>query len=155
MIRQQQQQPQSRQFDTGRPMGMAKDDYLMVWNNAYYLIFDIIRNNRNQPNNIDLIHAVMFAISLIAHDDIRRKQEILFAEAMDFIEKATSASVEEKMEARVQVCAVTMGNLTSYVDQFRGLAHTLKIGELYNFEKPYAKRQHAFGNPDIAEPIQL
>ncbi len=127
---QQQQQQSGRQFDTGRPMGMAKDDYLLAWNNAYFLVFDIIRNNRNAPNNIDLIHA------------------------MDYIEKS-AMSADEKNEMKVQVCAVTMGNLTSYVDQYRGLAHTLKIGELYNLEKPYAKRQYAFGPPDAGEPIQL
>lgn len=135
-------------------MGMAKDEYLAAWNNANYTIFDIIRNNRNQPNNTDLIHAVMFAIPLIAHDDIRRKQEVLFRAAMDFIDSCP-ASADEKAEAKVQICAITMGNLTSYVDQYRGLAHTLKIGELYNFDKLYAKREHAFGNPDISEPIQL
>jgi hypothetical protein len=49
-----------------------------------------------------------------------------------------------------------MGNLTSYVDQFRGLAHTLKVGELINLEKPYARLTHAFPIPaSESEPIEL
>jgi hypothetical protein len=49
-----------------------------------------------------------------------------------------------------------MGNLTSYVDQFRGLAHTLKVGELVDLSKPYAQKKLAFGeepkvNTDVIE----
>jgi hypothetical protein len=52
----------------------------------------------------------------------------------------------------LKICAITMGNLTSYVDQFRGLAHTLKVGELVNLEKSYAKRTSAFDTtPDTIE----
>jgi hypothetical protein len=145
-----------RMFDLNRPQGYAKDDYLWQWKVATDTVFDIIRRNQNQQSTRDIVMAVMFAISLIAHDDVRRKQEILFNAAIDHINKIpiSQLSSEAKSLEVIRVCAITMGNLTSYVDQFRGLAHTLKVGELVNLEKPYAQRSNAF--PDtIPDTIDL
>jgi hypothetical protein len=137
---------ENRMFDLNRPQGYAKDDYLWQWKVATDTVFDIIRRNQNQQSTRDIVMAVMFAISLIAHDDVRRKQEILFNTAIDYINKIpiSQLSSEAKSQEIIRVCAITMGNLTSYVDQFRGLAHTLKVGELVNLEKDYAKRSNAF-----------
>lgn len=144
-----------RMFDLNRPQGYAKDDYLWQWKVSNDTIFDIIRRNNGGQNTRDLVMAVMFSISLIAHDDLRRKQEIYFHTALDYIEKVPSNvwTSSRKAEETVRVCAITMGNLTSYVDQFRGLAHTLKVGELYNQDKNYARITHAFGEP--AEPSDV
>ena len=100
--------------------------------------------------------AVMFSISLIAHDDLRRQQEILFHAAIDYINAIPSdrMTVDQKADEIMRVCAITMGNLTSYVDQFRGLAHTLKVGELVNLDKAYAQRTHAFPQPP-GEPLEI
>lgn len=146
---------QPRMFDLNRPQGYAKDDYLFQWKVSTDTVFDIIRRNNNNRNNRDLVYAVMFSISLIAHDDLRRQQELLFHAALDYIDNIPLSVMdnERKADMVMRVCAVTMGNLTSYVDQFRGLAHTLKVGELVNMEKVYAKRTNAFGNPD--ETINL
>jgi hypothetical protein len=137
---------QSRQFDLNRPQGFAKDDYLYQWKMATDTVFDLIRRNNNNKNTRDVAMAVMFSISLIAHDDIRRQQEILFHAAIDHInnQPTSTMTADQKADEIMRVCAITMGNLTSYVDQFRGLAHTLKVGELVNLEKPYAKRTRAF-----------
>ena len=190
MMNQQSNQPdatQPRMFDLNRPRGFAKDDYLYMWSLANNSIFELIRNNRNQPNNSDIVHAVMMAISLIAHDNIRRKEEILFSEALNTIKyfngvpeeelvklviaaindnsmsaeqrakniirmaRTSTMTANDKLEETMRVCSITMGNLTSYVDQFRGLAHTLKVGELYNFDKPYAQVKNAF--PDTESGI--
>jgi len=182
-----------RMFDLNRPQGYAKDDYLWQWKVANDTVMDIIRRNNSGQNIKDIVTAVMFSISLIAHDDKRRAEEIYFHSALNYInygvsiddtkKKAvvatiindTSLSSEQKVERIIDVCnvpnttaswrsdetlricAITMGNLTSYVDQFRGLAHTLKVGELYNQEKSYARITHAFGkpidpdNPDVIE----
>lgn len=139
-------------FDLNRPQGYAKDDYLLMWGSANYTIFELIRLNKGSHNVTDVIHAVMMAISLIAHDHTRRKQELLFNEAMRYI-KANIADADEQTEEMFRVCAITMGNLTAYVDQFRGLAHTLKVGELYNFDKSYARITHAFGKPESEQDI--
>lgn len=169
-----------RMFDLNRPQGFAKDEYLFSFTHERDVVFDIIRSNRNQSNINDIITSVQFAISLIAHDDVRRKQEYLFFTALDYVNSMTNhnddqilshirdhiqnngMSVEEKAriilklcrqnpvtnERRVtemlRVCSTTMGNLTAYVDQFRGLAHKLKVGELYNFEKKYGRKERAF-----------
>jgi len=183
---------QERMFDLNRPQGFAKDDYLWQWSSATSTIFNIIGKNNNQQSTRDITMAVMFAIPLIAHDDIRRKQEILFHAAIDHINNGTlSASndlikkdlleilsdstlsnedkivkinriyknremtASQKTEEILRVCAITMGNLTAYVDQFRGLAHTLKVGELVNLDKPYAKRQNAFPLPDDGKPMEI
>jgi hypothetical protein len=130
-------------FDLNRPQGFAKDDYLFQWKMSTDTVFDLIRRNNNNKNPRDIVMAVMFSISLIAHDDLRRQQEILFHAAIDYINKMP-ITADQKSDEVMRVCAITMGNLTSYVDQFRGLAHTLKVGELVNLEKPYAKRDHAF-----------
>lgn len=137
---------QARQFDLNRPQGFAKDDYLFQWKMATDTVFDLIRKNNNNRNNRDISLAVMFSISLIAHDDLRRQQEILFHAAIDYINAMPTSKMtaDQKADEIMRVCAITMGNLTSYVDQFRGLAHTLKVGELVNLEKPYAKRPNAF-----------
>jgi len=97
----------------------------------------------------------MFSISLIAHDDIRRQQEILFHAAIDYINAMPSErmTVDQKADEVMRICAITMGNLTSYVDQFRGLAHTLKVGELVNMDKAYYKRTNAFPLPE--ETLEL
>ena len=153
MAQQNDQGTGSRMFDLNRPQGFAKDEYLYSFTHEREVVFDLIRNNRNQPNNRDVVHAVMFAISLIAHDHIRKKQEVLFAEALNQI-KNSKLNAEEKSDEIMRVCAITMGNLTSYVDQFRGLAHTLKVGELYNFDKPYAHKKLAWGE-DGSDTIQL
>lgn len=145
---------QTRMFDLNRPQGYAKDDYLYQWRIANDTVFNIIGRNQNQQSTRDIVMAVMFSISLIAHDDIRRQQELLFHAALDYIDKIpqTTLSSEKKAMEILKICAITMGNLTSYVDQFRGLAHTLKVGELVNLEKPYAKRPNAFTTtPDTIE----
>lgn len=152
----QQGTPEQRMFDLNRPQGYAKDDYLIQWRIANDTIFSLIQKNNGNQNTRDIVMAVMFSISLIAHDDIRRKEEIVFYTAMDYINKS-NLSAGQKSDEILRVCAITMGNLTSYVDQFRGLAHTLKVGELYNFEKPYARIKNAFGNPEPSntDVIQL
>jgi hypothetical protein len=147
-----------RMFDLNRPQGYAKDDYLWQWKVANDTIFDIIRRNNGNQNTRDIVMSVMFSISLIAHDDLRRKQEILFHAALDYIstmKDADGKSVPTSRQADevIRICAITMGNLTSYVDQFRGLAHTLKVGELYNQEKNYAKITSAFGKPPEPEEV--
>jgi len=179
---------QDRMFDLNRPQGFAKDEYLWQWSSANGTIFNIIGKNNNQQSTHDITMAVMFAIPLIAHDDVRRKQEILFHAAIDHINTGSVSATTDRMNKEIlsivsdstlsnddkvvritrlfknkemtatqktneilRVCAITMGNLTSYVDQFRGLAHTLKVGELVNLDKPYAKRTHAFPNPDDKE----
>jgi len=136
---------QARMFDLNRPQGYAKDEYLYHWMTANNTVFELIRHNNSKPNPSDIVLAVMFSISLIAHDDIRRQQEILFHAAIDYINKM-NVPADKKAGEIMRVCAITMGNLTSYVDQFRGLAHTLKVGELVNLEKPYAKRTQAFSD---------
>lgn len=146
-------QTSKRMFDLNRPQGFGKDEYLFMWREANITVFDLIKNNRGNPNNTDVVHAVMMSISLIAHDDLRQKQEILFNEAMSYIQKQ-NISVEDKNEMVFRLCAITMGNLTSYVDQFRGLAHTLKVGELYNFEKPYAKITEAFKGTEYEGKVE-
>jgi hypothetical protein len=137
---------QARQFDLSRPQGFAKDEYLFQWKMATDTVFELLRKNNNNRNTRDIVMTVMFAISLIAHDDLRRQQEILFHMAIDYINNIPTArmTADQKADEIMRVCAITMGNLTSYVDQFRGLAHTLKVGELVNLEKPYAKRSSAF-----------
>lgn len=144
-------------FDLNRPQGYAKDDYLYQWKVATDTVFSIIQKNNGNQNTRDVVMAVMFSISLIAHDDIRRQQEILFHAAMDYINGAKDNegkpyTASQKSDEVLRVCAITMGNLTSYVDQFRGLAHTLKVGELVNLEKQYAKRPNAFSDDT---PIDL
>ena len=143
-----------RQFDLNRPQGYAKDDYLFQWRVSNETIFNLIAKNNGNQNTRDVVMAVMFSISLIAHDDLRRKEELVFHKALDTIEE-TDLTENQKADQIIRVCAITMGNLTSYVDQFRGLAHTLKIGELYNFEKPYASVKNAFGSPDKDTVIEL
>jgi hypothetical protein len=145
---------QGKTFDLHRPVGAAKDEYLSQWRDVYSTVFDLIKNNQNRQFNKDLVLACRFAIPLIAHDNIRRKQELFFEFAIEFTlsrrnmrledGKIISLSVEEKNDQVLQICAITLGNLTAYVDQYRGLAHTLKIGELVNMEKSYAQRDHAF-----------
>lgn len=137
---------QPRMFDLNRPQGYAKDDYLYQWKMASDTIFNLISRNSNSRNTRDIQLAVMFGIALIAHDDLRRQQEILFHAAIDYINTLPGElmTAEQKADEIMRVCAITMGNLTSYVDQFRGLAHTLKVGELVNLEKQYAKRPNAF-----------
>lgn len=147
---------QPRMFDLNRPQGSAKDEYLFQWMSANSTVFDLIRRNNNQQNPRDIVMAVMFSISLIAHDDLRRQQEILFHAAIDYINSMPSdkMTVDQKAEEVMRVCAITMGNLTSYVDQFRGLAHTLKVGELVNMDKAYFKRKNAFPDPD-EKPLEI
>lgn len=139
-----------RMFDLNRPQGSAKDEYLFQWMSANSTVFDLIRRNNNNQNTRDIVMAVMFSISLIAHDDLRRQQEILFHAAIDYINAVPSSqmTVDQKADEIMRVCAITMGNLTSYVDQFRGLAHTLKVGELVNMDKAYYKRTNAFPLPE-------
>lgn len=181
-----------RMFDLNRPQGYAKDDYLWQWKVANDTIFDIIRKSNGGQNTRDIMVATMFSASLIAHDDLRRKQEILFHSAVDHIYKFNGwsqerlikeitliceidnndlspkqkaerisrlfnnnpMSADQKADELLRICSITMGNLTSYVDQFRGLAHTLKVGELFNQEKPYAGIKHAFGKqPDKPDGV--
>lgn len=145
-----------RMFDLNRPQGFAKDDYLWQWKVSNDTVFDIIRRSNSNQNTRDIMTAVMFSISLIAHDHIRRREEILFAAAIDYINNLPTDILTDSQKSLeiLRVCAITMGNLTSYVDQFRGLAHTLKVGELYNFDKPYAKKKLAWGE-DGSDTIQL
>jgi len=133
-----------RMFDLNRPQGYAKDDYLWQWKVANDTVFDIIRKNNNNQNTRDILTSVMFSISLIAHDDIRRKQEILFHAAIDHINELPPSVMAESQKSQeiLRICAITMGNLTSYVDQFRGLAHTLKVGELVNPNKKYFGKEN-------------
>jgi len=145
---------QPRMFDLNRPQGYAKDEYLAQWRESNYTVFDILRRNNNNRNTRDIVYSVMFSISLIAHDDLRRQQEMLFHSALDYIDSLPPDIMDsdKKSDMIMRICAVTMGNLTSYVDQFRGLAHTLKVGEIVNMEKSYAKRTSAFGTtPDTIE----
>jgi hypothetical protein len=143
-----------RMFDLNRPQGYAKDDYLFQWRVSNETIFNLISKNNGNQNTRDVVMAVLFSISLIAHDDLRRKEEMVFHQALDYIIDS-DLTENKKADHIIRICAITMGNLTSYVDQFRGLAHTLKIGELYNFEKPYAQVKNAFGSPDKDTVIEL
>lgn len=145
---------ENKSFDLHRPVGAAKDEYLMQWRDVYSTVFDLIKNNQNRQFNNDLLMACRFSLSLIAHDHLRRKAELYFDYAIEFtLSRNNKKYVEgkfipltndEKNSQIMQICAITLGNLTAYVDQFRGLAHTLKIGELVNMEKSYAQRDHAF-----------
>lgn len=148
------EQQGGKSFDLHRPVGAAKDEYLMQWRDVYSTVFDLIKNNQNHQFNNDLLMACRFSLSLIAHDHLRRKAELYFDFAIDFTlskqnrkwedGRFVSLTVDEKNNQVMKICAITLGNLTAYVDQFRGLAHTLKIGELVNMEKSYATRDHAF-----------
>lgn len=145
-----------RMFDLNRPQGYAKDDYLWQWKVANDTVFDIIRKNNNNQNTRDIMTSVMFSISLIAHDDIRRKQEILFHSAIDHILAIPSSQMSESQKSTeiLRICAITMGNLTSYVDQFRGLAHTLKVGELVNTSKKYYGRENVLTDgKEVEKPV--
>lgn len=144
--------PGMRDFDLGRPEGKAKDEYLWQWNNAYNTVFWLIQNNRNQPNNRDVVHAVMMSISLVAHDNLRRKNMVVFRNGLQHIRNA-KLDADSKLEESMWLCAETMGHLTSYVDQYRGLAHTLRVGELYNFSKSYASIPNAFPRKVDGDPI--
>lgn len=179
---------QPRMFDLNRPQGFAKDEYLYSFTSERATVFELIRKSSNSLNHNDIILATMFAISLIAHDDLRRQQELLFHAALDYVDSTNGMPKEwlqaeivklcddkiltsqqkaeritrlfnnkqmtsdQKIHESMRICAITMGGLTAYVDQFRGLAHTLKVGELVNLEKPYAKRTRAFSDDT---PIEL
>jgi hypothetical protein len=82
---------------------------------------------------------VRFMISLIAHDNIRYTAEGKFDDAIRYANSRKDLGLDERNEMILRICATMCGNLTAYVDQFKGLAHQLKVGELVDLTKKYYK----------------
>lgn len=123
-------------FSLNRPEAQAKDEYLYLWQTYEINLAHLICNS-DAKFDPRIPRMVRFMISLIAHDNIRRYAETKFDEAMKYANNRKDLPLDERNEMIIRVCATMCGNLTAYVDQFKGLAHQLKIGELVDMNKEY------------------
>lgn len=126
-------------FSLNRPEAQAKDEYLYLWqtyeiNLAHLICSSDVKFDPRIPR------MVRFMISLIAHDNIRHYAEERFDEALRYANGRKDLPLDERNEMILRICATMSGNLTAYVDQFKGLAHQLKIGELVDMSKEYYQK---------------
>jgi hypothetical protein len=125
-----------RSFNLNRPEATAKDEYLYLWQ-TYEINLSHLICTSDQKFDARIPRMVRFMISLIAHDNIRYKAETQFDQAIAFANSQKNLSLDERNENIIRICATMCGALTSYVDQFKGLAHQLKVGELVDMSKKY------------------
>lgn len=123
-------------FSLNRPEAQAKDEYLYLWQTYEINLAHLICSS-DAKFDPRIPRMVRFMISLIAHDSIRRFAETRFDEAIRYANNRKDLPLDERNEMILRICATMCGNLTAYVDQFKGLAHQLKIGELVDMSKEY------------------
>jgi hypothetical protein len=123
-------------FSLNRPEAQAKDEYLYLWQTYEINLAHLICSS-DAKFDPRIPRMVRFMISLIAHDNIRRFAETRFDEAIRYANSRKDLPLDERNEMILRICATMCGNLTAYVDQFKGLAHQLKIGELVDMSKDY------------------
>jgi len=129
---------EERSFSVNRPEATARDEYLYLWQTYEINLAHLICNSdvKFDPR---IPRMVRFMISLIAHDNIRYKAEECFDNALLYANGRKDLSLDERNEMILRISATMCGNLTSYVDQFKGLSHQLKVGELVDITKQYFK----------------
>jgi len=125
-----------RTFSLNRPEASAKDEYLYLWQQYELNLSNLICTSdiKFDPR---IPRMVRFMISLIAHDSIRYTAEQRFDAAVRYANNRKDLTLDERNEMILRICATMSGNLTAYIDQFKGLAHQLKIGELVDMSKKY------------------
>lgn len=134
-----------------RPEANAKDDYLFLWQQYMLGISDLIGRSevKFDPR---IPRMVRFMISLIAHDEKRYQAEERFDKAIAYVNSRKDLSLDERNETIYRISATMCGELTSYVDQYKGLAHQLKVGELVNMTKEYFTTAYSDDKPKPCEP---
>lgn len=130
-----------KSFNLNRPEGTAKDEYLYLWQ-TFRLNLSHLLSTGDLKYDPRVVNVVRDMIALIAHDNIRRKAEDQFQKALDFVnaeygKDGRGLDLAEKNDNIMRVCMVMVGSITSYFDQFKGLAHQLKVGELVDMKKDY------------------
>lgn len=126
-------------FSLNRPEAQAKDEYLYLWQ-TYEIHLAKLVCESDAKFDPRIPRMVRFMISLIAHDSIRRYAETKFDEALRYANGRKDLPLDERNEMIIRICATMCGNITAYVDQFKGLAHQLKIGELVDMNKGYYQK---------------
>jgi hypothetical protein len=129
-------QEEQKSFNLNRPEASAKDEYLFLWTRYETDLSGLICNSdiKFDPR---IPRMVRFMISLIAHDAIRYSTEERFDLAVQYTNSRKDLSLDEKNEEIIRICATMCGNITAYIDQYRGIAHQLKVGELVDMSKKY------------------
>lgn len=141
-----------KSFNLNRPEGNAKDDYLYLWQMEWVNLDHLIATS-DQKFDPRIPRKVRFMLSLIVHDDIRYKAETQFDDAIAFANSQKQLSLDDRNDMILRICATTVGSLTSYVDQFKGLAHQLRIGELVDMRKEYFKKRQTADSTTVEEQI--
>ena len=137
-----------KQFGLNRPEATAKDEYLFLWQNAEINLAHIIATSevKFDPR---IPRMVRYMISLIANDKTRKKAEQRFDETVTKANSRKDLSLDERNEDIFKISMTMNGELTSYVDQFKGLSHQLKIGELVDLKKTYFKAAYYKDNYEV------
>jgi hypothetical protein len=125
-----------RSFNMNRPEANAKDEYLYLWQTYEIALAHLICGS-DEKFDPRIPRMVRFMLSLIAHDSIRYAAELQFDKAIEYANNRKDIGLDARNEMIVRICATMCGNLTAYVDQFKGLAHQLKVGELVDMTKQY------------------
>lgn len=125
-----------RSFNLNRPEASAKDEYLYLWQQYELNLANLICTS-DAKFDPRIPRMVRFMISLIAHDNIRYSSEQRFDAAIRYANNRKDLTLDERNDMILRICATMSGNLTAYIDQFKGLAHQLKIGELVDMSKKY------------------
>lgn len=127
-----------RSFNLNRPEATGKDEYLYLWQ-TYEINLSHLICSSDVKFDPRIPRMVRFMISLIAHDAIRHTAEDNFDSAIAYANSRKDLPLDERNDMILRICATMSGSLTSYVDQFKGLAHQLKVGELVDLNKQYYK----------------
>lgn len=140
---------EERSFNLNRPEATARDEYLYLWQTYEINLAHLICNSdiKFDPR---IPRMVRFMISLMAHDGIRYTAEETFDNAIAYANGRKDLSLDERNEMILRISATMCGNLTSYVDQFKGLSHQLKIGELVDITKQYFKDAYKTDEPELS-----
>lgn len=148
-------------FSLNRPEAQAKDEYLYLWQ-TYLIGLEKLVCESDAKFDPRIPRMVRFMIALIAHDNIRRFAETKFDDAMRYANGRKDLTIDERNEMIIRICATMCGNITAYVDQFKGLAHQLKIGELVDMNKEYYQKsihpelyETGCSEEDMAETVEL
>jgi hypothetical protein len=140
---------EERSFSLNRPEATARDEYLYLWQTYEINLAHLICNSdiKFDPR---IPRMVRFMISLIAHDEIRYLAENNFDAALTYANSRKDLSLDERNEMILRISATMCGNITSYIDQFKGLSHQLKVGELVDVTKQYFKDAYKTDEPELS-----
>jgi len=110
------------------PQRGSKEGYLQLFFISRQQFGRIIENSTSFTDERVIMYT-RFMISSITDDDLRAEAEDNLDKDLEEIDKMEGSN-EAKSKLRFKVCMYMLGDITAFYDQFLGVTHRLRIGNV-------------------------